>query len=170
MKRGRPTSYDPKYCKEVIIWMSRGFSIKSFAGNIGVDETTIYDWISKHREFSQSIKIGKAKSVMFWEQMGMLGMMGKIPNFNTTVWIFQMKNRMGWSDRLTVDLEADRVQEQLDKETNLSGEENETPHETVIRLLKTYGREIYPDWGRVETLVMRALESDFKGYEDLIRT
>lgn len=143
MKKGRPSSYDPKYCKEIIVWMGRGFSIKSFAGNIGVDETTIYEWISKHKDFSQSIKIAKAKSVLYWEQIGMLGMMGKIPNFNATIWIFQMKNRLGWSDKLSVDLEVDRIEEESQAHDN---GETETEEETAIRLLTKYGKQIIMNW------------------------
>lgn len=119
--------------------MGRGFSIKSFAGNIGVDETTIYEWISKHKDFSQSIKRGKAKSALFWEQMGMLAMMGKIPDFNTTIWIFQMKNRFGWSDKLSVDVEANETKGRPQLSTN---DDEESPHDAIIRIMKKYGKEI----------------------------
>jgi len=134
-KKGRPSLYDPKYCKEIIVWMARGFSIKSFAGKIGVDESTIYSWIDKHKELNQSIKRGRAKSVLYWEQIGMLGMMGKIPNFNATIWIFNMKNRLGWSDKLSVDIETETEKEDTD-------EARESNNDTFKRILLKYGRQM----------------------------
>lgn len=86
---------------DIVVWMARGFSIKSFAGKINVDEKTIYRWSEKYDDFCQSIKRGRAKSVLYWEQIGILGVMGKIPNFNATAWIFQMKNRLCWSDKFS---------------------------------------------------------------------
>ncbi len=29
----------------------------------------------------------------------MAGMTGKVPGFNATIWIFNMKNRHGWADK-----------------------------------------------------------------------
>lgn len=138
MKTGRPIKYDPRYCREVVQWMARGFSILSYAGKIGVDERTIYYWVKKYPDFFQSIKTGKAKSVLFWEMVGMLGMMGKIPGFSPVTWIFQMKNRLGWSDKLSVDLE----------DTSSAVEDNvgskESPVETMQRLVAKYGKQVPP--------------------------
>lgn len=114
--KGRPTIYQTKYCQKIIDWMADGYSISSFAGKIGVGERTIYDWVKKYEEFSQSIKIGRTKSILYWEQIGMKGMNGEIPHFNATVWIFNMKNRLGWADKLTVDLGLEENDNELENE------------------------------------------------------
>lgn len=138
MRTGRPKKYDPKYCKEIVNWMARGFSIMSFAGKIGVDERTIYYWVAKYPDLNQAIKIGKAKSVLFWERVGMLGLMGKIQGFSAVTWIFQMKNRWGWSDKLSVDL--DNTSSEIEKEN----QPKETSIQTMQRLVAKYGRQIPP--------------------------
>jgi len=139
MKTGRPKKYDPKYCREIVQWMARGFSIISFAGKIGVDERSIYYWVAKYPDFFQSIKIGKAKSILFWERVGMLGMMGKIQGFSASTWVFQMKNRWGWSEKLSVDL-----LDELNSDTENDNQPKESPIETMQRLVAKYGKQIPP--------------------------
>ena len=136
---GRPTDYDIKHCKEIIKWMGQGNSITGFAGKIGVSRETIYEWTRVHKEFSDSIKIGRAKTVKFWEQVGTLGVMGKIPNFNASAWIFIMKNKLGWADKLTVDPEDSYV----DEETDIVNRK-ETPIQTIERLVNKYGKKLVP--------------------------
>jgi hypothetical protein len=133
---GRPTDYNKKYCNQIIRWMGQGNSITGFAGKIGVSKDTIYEWIKVHPEFSDSIKKGRAKTVKFLEQVGTLGMMGKIPNFNAAAWIFTMKNKLGWADKLTVDPEDSYT----DEETDIVNKK-ETPVQTMKRLVEKYGKQ-----------------------------
>lgn len=139
MKQGRPSVFKSQYCREIELWMSEGYSILSFAGKIGVSEKTIYNWARYYEDFLQSIKVGKAKSALFWEKTGRRGMMGEIPHFNATVWIFQMKNRLGWSDKLTVDTEL--TEENSKKEDKNDKGENIT--QEVERLMKEYSGKLY---------------------------
>lgn len=99
-KGGRPTKYRPEYCELLISHMESGLSFESFAGAIGVTKQIIYDWLERHPEFLDAKKIADPKCQLFYEKIGRSAMAGKIPNFNTAVWIFNMKNRFGWVDRL----------------------------------------------------------------------
>lgn len=135
--KGRPTIYQIKYCQKIIDWMADGYSISSFAGKIGVSEKTIYNWAKENEDFLQSIKIGKAKSILFWEKIGRQGMMGEIPHFNATVWIFQMKNRWGWADRLTVDLGLE--ENDCERKNRI---DEESPIQKMERLVEKYGRKL----------------------------
>jgi hypothetical protein len=40
------------------------------------------------------------------EEIGRQGMLGKIPHFNATAWIFWMKNKHGWRDKQEQTIEA----------------------------------------------------------------
>ena len=40
----------------------------------------------------------KRKGKLFWEQVGIDGMMGKIKGFNAKVWNINIKNRYGWQE------------------------------------------------------------------------
>ena len=97
---GRPTKYQKKYCKMLIEHMAKGFSFESFAGLIEVHRDTLYEWCRVHQEFSDSKIIAAGKNQLFWESAGIEGMwQDSNKKFNSTAWIFNMKNRFGWSDK-----------------------------------------------------------------------
>jgi hypothetical protein len=95
------SKYDPDYCKELKEHMAKGGSVESFAGSIGVSKKTIYNWAEKFPEFGEAKAIGEMLSYKWWFDAGQAGlyMGGKENPFNTTVWIFAMKNRFGWRDK-----------------------------------------------------------------------
>lgn len=117
---GRPTSYDPKYCKMLIEHMSTGRAYQSFAPKLNVALATLYEWEKVHPEFLEAKSIAFEKNYQWWENEGHKGMWGdkEGPTFNTTLWIFQMKNRHRWRDRHDVDLKS--TDTQLDKKQELS--------------------------------------------------
>ena len=55
-KLGRPSKYLKKYDEMLLKHMSQGFSYESFAGSIGVCRDTLYEWESKHPNFSDTKK------------------------------------------------------------------------------------------------------------------
>lgn len=112
IKTGRPTKYDPKYCEELINHMARGLSYESFAGFICVAISTIYKWEKEHPEFSEAKKEGQARSMYSWELSGIKGMHSKNP-FNASVWIFNMKNRFNWRDRVDNQVSTGEQDEKL---------------------------------------------------------
>jgi hypothetical protein len=96
--RGQPTKYDPKYCEMVIEHMSQGLSVEAFAGIIAVCKDTVYEWAKVHEDFSDAIKVGKSKRRVFFERLGIDGMMGNLKNFSAAAWIFHMKCREGYKE------------------------------------------------------------------------
>lgn len=102
MPAGRPTKYKPEMCQQVIDFMAQGYSKEATAAQIGIAKDTLYEWVKKHTEFSDAIKEGEDKSRLWWEKIGMAGMVGKVPGFNATTWIFNMKNRHNWADKSEV--------------------------------------------------------------------
>jgi hypothetical protein len=104
---GRPTKYKKEYCEQLVNHMAKGFSFESFAGSIGVNRDSLYEWCKVYPDFSDSKKCGLDKSLLFWEQIGMDGLMGKIENFNASTFIFSMKNKHFWTDRKEVDLQTE---------------------------------------------------------------
>jgi len=92
-KRGRPTKFKHKYHKIITDLMAKGYSKSSVAGALSINRKTLYSWCQTNNELSNTIKIGELRSFRFWEKIGMLGLMGKLDNFNSSVWIFIMKTR-----------------------------------------------------------------------------
>lgn len=68
MPAGRPSKYSEAYCEEMIQHMADGASIASFAAMIGVARSTINEWAEVHPEFSEALKIAKAKCAAWWEE------------------------------------------------------------------------------------------------------
>ena len=101
MPAGRPTKYEERFCDMIVAHMSEGLSKEAFAGVIGVDKGTIYNWAEKHEEFFNAIKRGEAACRLYYEKAGRSGMQGEIDGFNATTWVFNMKNRFHeeWRDR-----------------------------------------------------------------------
>ena len=100
MPAGRPSTYSPAYCNEVIECLAEGHSITAFAGRIGVARTTVFNWMHEHPEFMNSVKIGQAKATSFWESI--LVNIARTSTGNATAAIFGLKNRAAddWRDRI----------------------------------------------------------------------
>lgn len=90
MPAGRPTSYREVYCNEVISHMAEGASLTSFAADIGVARSTINEWMANNPEFSEAVKIGKAKCAAWWERIGREN--AQTGGGNATLVIFGLKN------------------------------------------------------------------------------
>ena len=56
--RGRPSDYREEFCDLAISLMKEGASITEVAAECGVTKKTLYEWMDKHPEFLNSIKIG----------------------------------------------------------------------------------------------------------------
>jgi len=93
-----------RFCDHV----SRGLSQTSFPE---LCYNTIHKYMKDYPEDCPKEKLDKAlrESMLFWETVGLQGTIGKIPYFNPTTWIFNMKNRFPkeWSDSVKVDVNED---------------------------------------------------------------
>lgn len=103
-KGGAPTTYKPEHCQALIDFMSKGYSFEAFAGSIDTHKDTLYQWCKVHPEFSDAKRLAFAKCQIFWEEIGLRGMWTEDggPKLNTGNYIFQMKNRFKWTDRVEV--------------------------------------------------------------------
>lgn len=100
-----PSKYDPSFCKKLIEHMSKGFSYTSFAGIIDVNVTTLDRWCNDFPEFAEAKTIGESKNLLYWEQKGIEGTEGK--QVSAPMWMFNMKNRHRWCDRVEQEVKND---------------------------------------------------------------
>lgn len=115
---GRPSKYHRDYCEMLKDHMGKeGLSYETFAAKIGVSIDTLYEWEKRYPKFSEAKKEAFASNRLWWEKIGSAGMAGKIPGFNSTVWVFSMKNRHGWRDRVETENKTT-----LDAKVNLNGQ------------------------------------------------
>ena len=111
-KRGQPSLYKPEYCSQLIAHMASGLSFESFAAVIKVNQDTIHEWAKVHPDFSEAKKEAWGQNMLFWERIGLTGMIGKVPGFNSTLWIFNMKNRFKWRDVAPVESNREQTEAQ----------------------------------------------------------
>ena len=130
MPGGRPTSYKPEYCQQLIEHMAKGNSFWSFAAEVNVCFDTLSEWTKVHLEFSEAKRLGMAKLLKFDENLGMMGSSGQLKRvsrveritdeegktkentfyegatFGQSYHIFKMKNRYPKLYRDKVEIEA----------------------------------------------------------------
>ena len=91
----------------VLLHMAGGAGVKELAHYLRVSRTTIYDWSDPkskqyHRPFHQALELGRELCEAWWMRYGRLAMIGKVPARAPSWWIFNMKNRFGWKDRVEI--------------------------------------------------------------------
>lgn len=124
---GAPTKYRIEFCEIVLEKMSEGYSKEAVAGFLGITERTLYNWQEKHEEFFQSLKEGERLSQIFWESKGIdyLTHTKNSKQLNSTSWIFNMKNRFGWTDKKEVNIGEDSKDVTINLAYNLEEDDNE---------------------------------------------
>ena len=98
-KRGRPTKYNAKLCKLLPAMFASGESISEVCAELGITRETFGQRKSLHLDFSDAVKRGLELSEAWWTKLGRRGATGKA-KIQPATWIFNMKNRFGWTDRV----------------------------------------------------------------------
>jgi hypothetical protein len=91
MAGGRPSTYDPAYCEQVIELGRQGKSQVQISGAIDVPRTTMLSWAEQHPEFSTALTRAKELEQEWWENAGQNGIF--LDKFNATVWKTSMAAR-----------------------------------------------------------------------------
>jgi hypothetical protein len=100
-ERGRPTGYNEHMGREVLSLMASGLSLTASMAELGFSRQTAYEWIGRHPEFSDAVKIGQAKRQLFLERRLLSAEQGPV----VTSSIFALKNTGtgDWRDKQEVD-------------------------------------------------------------------
>lgn len=98
----RPTKYKPKYCKMLIDHMKSGLSFESFGAVIDVNRDSLFEWVKRHKAFSDAKDVAFEKCRLFWEKKGIDGLettnyrKGNVSvskSMNARIWELNMKAR-----------------------------------------------------------------------------
>ena len=104
---GRPTKYKTEFCQSVIELAKEGKGKAELACALGISRETMNEWTKSKPEFSDAIKKAYEEALAWWERKGREATFGGIPGFQSTAYIFQMKNRFkdDWRDKIDHDVE-----------------------------------------------------------------
>lgn len=91
MPAGRPTSYKPEYCEEVIELGKQGKSLAQMCAHFDIARSTIDQWAEDNAEFSEALSRARVHMQAKLEEMGFAGLGSK--DFNAAVWKVTMAAR-----------------------------------------------------------------------------
>ena len=84
--------------------MAQGRSYESFSAKVDSHRATLYRWEAEFPEFCDAKKRAFEKCQLWWEEKGIEGLWNtKEISLNTGAWVFNMKNRFKWTDRVEVE-------------------------------------------------------------------
>lgn len=95
---GRPSKFKKEHIGEILDLMQQGYTNTRICATLNIPGATFYRWINENEDMKEAYEIGKEKREAWWEEVGMAGMMGKIPRFNATVYDKLTKQKLNWKD------------------------------------------------------------------------
>lgn len=144
-KPGQPTKYRKTMCAKAVAAYQDGKNNNQVMLVLGISRKTFYDWINKHPDFEAAVEIGRLHAEDHWiELMKENILLTAGPGgqkFNTSGWIFYMKNNFRWKDQRAVELSGPGGGPlELDEWASLTDEEREGKLKaTYSRLLRMKG-------------------------------
>lgn len=90
--RGRKREFKPEYCDLIIKLAEQGKFRNAFCKEIRCGTQVFYRFKEEVSDFAEAVDIAIAIYQDWWEEKGRLGM-DNGRNFNSTAWIFFMKNK-----------------------------------------------------------------------------
>jgi hypothetical protein len=96
------TKYKPEYCNMLIEYAAKGFTWITFAAEINVSKSTLYEWLKKYPEFLEAKEIAEVRCEQFWEKKGLKP---KSKDFHFGVYKLMMTQKLGYTNKRTEEKE-----------------------------------------------------------------
>ncbi len=91
---GAPSKYSPDCCTKILKIAEQGGHIPAMMREIGIkSKDTWYRWQKDYPEFRDAVEQAEIVSQAFYEEMGLRGTLGQIPNFNASTYALIMNNK-----------------------------------------------------------------------------
>ena len=133
LPKGRPTEYDVSFCQKLPDMFKNGESVAEVCAKLGIWKDTFYNWVKEYPDFSDAYKKGLELSEAWWVELGRKGSEGK-KRIQPATWIFNMKNRFKWTDRIDASITGDMT----------VGTTNITPEERKQRIAELLNKANEP--------------------------
>lgn len=100
-KIGRPTDFKKAYGDEILSLMAVGLSLAASAAELGFHRQRVYEWMERHPEFADTVKLAQVKRQLFLERRLLSADSGPV----VTSTIFALKNAgpEDWREKQEVD-------------------------------------------------------------------
>lgn len=101
MRTGRPTDYTPSLGGEILELMASGLSLAAAAAEIGIHRQRVYEWVEKHPDFADTVKLAQSKRQLFLERR--LLSAEASPVVTSTIFALKNTNHEDWRDKREVE-------------------------------------------------------------------
>lgn len=102
MAGGRPTDYTKTMGEEILTLMASGLSLAAAAAELGIHRQRVYEWVDRHPEFADTVKLAQAKRQLFLERRlldnGMAG-----PQITSTIFALKNAGAADWREKQEVE-------------------------------------------------------------------
>lgn len=96
VKTGPKPKFEPRFCEDITEVAAAGGHIPAMMLKIGIkSKDTWYRWQREYPEFKEAVEFAEIISQAAHEEIGLKGMTGQIPNFNSTTYALIMNNKFG---------------------------------------------------------------------------
>lgn len=93
-KRGPKNKYEPWMCEKIIEIAEQGGHVAQMCKAIGLrSRDTFYRWVRENEEFKNAYEESKVASQAFYENILLMGGLGKIPGYNFSSIAMVMNNK-----------------------------------------------------------------------------
>lgn len=103
------TKYLKKYCERVVALGRMGYHHEEMAADLGISRKTLHNWRVERPEFAEAMDLADTFSQAWWASIPRREAMGEIEEVNSTKWVFTMKNKAGWTDKVEQKVETDAM-------------------------------------------------------------
>lgn len=86
------------WAKELIEYYKEGYSDAEVAAAMNITVREYYAQINENAVFGKLVEYGRTLSLAWWESQARKNINNK--QFNTPLWVFTMKNKYGWADKV----------------------------------------------------------------------
>lgn len=90
--RGRPSEYDPAFCKTVVQLGKAGKSRAEIASALDCSRQTLANWEAAHPDFMDALRRAKDEELAWWEGKARTGLT-QGSGFNASLWAKSMSGR-----------------------------------------------------------------------------
>lgn len=95
-KKNIYTKYKPEFCNALIEYGAKGHIWTTFAAEIKVSRSTLYEWVKKYAEFAEAKEVADVLCEQYWEKKGMKP---RAKDFHFGVYKMMMTNKFGYSEK-----------------------------------------------------------------------
>lgn len=86
------------WATDVILWYKQGYSDAEVAAAMNTTMRQFNTQLADNPTFAQLVEHGRTLSLAWWESQARINLNNK--SFNTPLWVFNMKNKYGWADKV----------------------------------------------------------------------